>query len=128
MVYCVASVFIVLLHAHFFIHNVSVESSFHFIVLVIVFLPALIHLSTCQTLLLQPMVATSYLFTPGLIVAYFSYGHYFSLLCIGHSFIILFLLYRSLLLTWVETITSLSTAYDRVDRISLKVVIFFDVY
>ena len=45
-------------------------------------------------------------------------GHYFSLLCIGHSFII-FLLYRSLLLTWVETTTSPSTAYASVDLISL---------
>ena len=64
------------------------------------------------------MVATISLFTPVLIVAYFSYGHYFSLLCIGHSFII-FLLYRSLLLTWVETTTSPSTAYASVDLISL---------
>ena len=63
------------------------------------------------------MVATISIFTPVLIVAYFSYGHYFSLLCIGHSFII-FLLYRSLLITWVETSTSLSTAYDSVDWIS----------
>ena len=64
-VYCNASVFIVLLHAHFLTHNDWVETSFHFIVLVNGFLPALIHLSTCQTLLLQPMVAIISLFYLG---------------------------------------------------------------
>ena len=36
------------------------------------------------------MVATIFLFTSVLIVAYFSCGHNFSLLCIGHSFIIFY--------------------------------------
>ena len=159
IVSCNASVFIELLHAHFFTHNDWVETSLNFtkkkgwlVVLPLqwfsvlvewieilfiamhpsssyycmpIFSPTMIGwklhfilsfwwivsflhsfiFPLCQTLLLQPMVVTISIFTSVLIVAYFSYGHYFSLLCIGHSFII-FLLYRSLLITWVETSTS----------------------
>ena len=73
----------------------------------------------CQTLLLQPMVATSYLFTSVLIVAYFSYGHYFYLsiflcICCLHGLKQPLLFPRHMIVL--------------IGYLSIMLVIFFDVY
>ena len=65
---CNASDCIELLHAHFFTHNDWIGTSFHFIVLLIGFLPALIHLFFYQTLLLSSIDATISLLALSVIV------------------------------------------------------------
>ena len=78
----------------------------------------------CQTLLLQPMVATISIFTSVLIVAYFSYGHYFSLLCIGHSFIIF--LFISFIVDYMGWNIHFCVVW--IGYLPIMSVIFFDVY